>query len=402
MNSPPRNERSIVLLIAAVQFVNILDFVMVMPLGPDFAKSLGISTSHIGYLGGSYTGAAAIAGILGAGFLDKFDRRKALAVAMLGLGVGTLFGGLAQGLWSLMIARIIAGSFGGPATAIALAIVSDTVPIKRRGKALGTVMTAFSVASILGVPTGLELARRLGWRAPFFGVAALSAVITTFVITTLPPIIAHREIQKQDTRSGKLIDHLTVTSLTGTALIMISVFTIIPNISAFVQHNLGFPRERLGLLYLLGGSVSFLLTHRIGILVDRYGATVLIAAGTCLFSTAMFFGFIHPVSVNWLLVVFPLLMLAGSARGVPMNTLSSRVPKPDQRASFMSTQSAVQHGASALGALLSSAILTSDSTGKLQGISVIATFSIAIALFVPLVAHRVENSVRRRESQEQS
>jgi predicted MFS family arabinose efflux permease len=399
MSPSPRSERSIVLLIAAVQFVNILDFVMVMPLGPDFAKSLNISTSNIGYLGGSYTGAAAIAGVLGAGFLDKFDRRKALAFAMLGLGIGTFLGGLAQGLWSLMLARIIAGIFGGPATAIALAIVSDTVPKERRGKALGTVMTAFSVASILGVPTGLELARYLGWRAPFFGVAVLSAVITTFVITTLPPIIDHLKIKKPDMQSGKLIDHLTVTSLTGTALIMISVFAIIPNISAFVQNNLGFPRERLGLLYLLGGAVSFVLTRRIGILVDRFGATILIIVGTCLFSTAMFFGFIRPVSVNWLLVVFPLLMLAGSARGVPMNTLSSRVPRPDQRARFMSAQSAVQHGASALGALLSSAILTSDSTGKLRGMSAIATFSIAVALVVPIIAHRVEGSVRRRESQ---
>ncbi len=53
------SESRFVLLVGAVQLVNVLDFMMVMPLGPDFAKGLGIPTSEIGYIGGSYTAAAA-------------------------------------------------------------------------------------------------------------------------------------------------------------------------------------------------------------------------------------------------------------------------------------------------------------------------------------------------------
>jgi predicted MFS family arabinose efflux permease len=77
-------ERTLVLLVAAVQFVNILDFMMIMPLGPDFAAALGIPTSHIGVLGGAYTLAAAVSGIVGARVLDRFDRRTALGLAMIG------------------------------------------------------------------------------------------------------------------------------------------------------------------------------------------------------------------------------------------------------------------------------------------------------------------------------
>lgn len=73
------SERSLLFLIGAVQFVNILDFMMVMPLGPDFARDLGIPTSQLGLIGGSYTAAAAVTGLLGAFFLDRFDRRSALA-----------------------------------------------------------------------------------------------------------------------------------------------------------------------------------------------------------------------------------------------------------------------------------------------------------------------------------
>ncbi len=110
------SELSTILLIAAVQFVNILDFVIVMPLGPDFAKALGIPVSHLGWVGGSYTAAAAVSGLLGSFFLDRFDRRKALGVAMLGLVAGTLAGGFAVDFKTLMLARIVAGAFGGPAT----------------------------------------------------------------------------------------------------------------------------------------------------------------------------------------------------------------------------------------------------------------------------------------------
>jgi predicted MFS family arabinose efflux permease len=75
-------ERRVLLLLAAVQFVNIVDFMMVMPLGPDFSAELGIPNAQLGLVGGSYTAAASIAGLAGATFLDRFDRRKALAVTL--------------------------------------------------------------------------------------------------------------------------------------------------------------------------------------------------------------------------------------------------------------------------------------------------------------------------------
>src|SRR2546430_1917228 len=120
-----RQEWAIVLLIAAVQFVNILDFVIVMPMGPDFAKALDIPESHLGYVGGAYTAAACVSGLLGSLFLDNFDRRKALAVAMFGLVIGTASGALATDLPTLLAARVVAGAFGGPATSIAFSIISD-------------------------------------------------------------------------------------------------------------------------------------------------------------------------------------------------------------------------------------------------------------------------------------
>ncbi|MGZ3438337.1 MAG: MFS transporter, partial [Polyangia bacterium] len=59
------SERRVVFLVGAVQFVNVLDFTMVMPLGPDFARALHIPTSELGKVVAGYGQAAALSGFLG-------------------------------------------------------------------------------------------------------------------------------------------------------------------------------------------------------------------------------------------------------------------------------------------------------------------------------------------------
>src|ERR1700682_4294771 len=254
MPSPSRRELAVVLLVAAVQFVNILDFVMVMPMGPDFAAALGIPSSRLGLIGGSYTAAAAVAGLVSSFFLDRFDRRAALGIAMLGLVLGTALGGLATGLGTLMMARMVAGAFGGPATALSLSIVADVVPPERRGRATGVVMGAFSIAQVLGVPAGLELARQLGWRAPVFLVAGIAAVIAVVAVLLLPPLRGHLAERHEQTPASQLFAQRNVLlSWAMTFVVMASGFVLIPNISAYVQYNLAYPRSRLGLLYFAGG-----------------------------------------------------------------------------------------------------------------------------------------------------
>src|SRR5438067_13824464 len=112
------SERTVIFLIGAVQFVNILDFMMVLPLGPFFAGPLGIPASRIGVIGGSYTAAAAISGIACSFFLDRFDRRKALGVAVAGLVMATALRGFSVGVGSIVFGRLLAGCFGRPAASL--------------------------------------------------------------------------------------------------------------------------------------------------------------------------------------------------------------------------------------------------------------------------------------------
>jgi predicted MFS family arabinose efflux permease len=398
------SERTLLFLVGAVQFVNVLDFMMVMPLGPDFAAGLGIPASQLGLVGGAYTAAAAVAGLTAARFLDRFDRRKALAVAMLGLVAGTAAGGFATGLGSMVLARVVAGAFGGPATSLSISIVADAVPAERRGKALGAVMGAFSVASVLGVPAGLEAARLGGWRAPFFGVALLGLFLAAAALKLMPPMTRHLEAAAVTPSTGGgprlLRQPVARLALAGTALSMLSGFAIVPNLAAFAQYNLGLPRGRLGLAYLIGGVVSFAVLRLGGQLVDRVGAPVVAAAGTAAFVAVLAVGLAWPP--DWLPVVllFAGFMTANSLRNVAANTLSSRVPQPQERARFLSTQSAVQHLASALGATLSTRILTVGPDGRLAGMPALAAVSAAAAALLPLVLFRVAALLRARDARE--
>jgi predicted MFS family arabinose efflux permease len=406
MTPPRRSEGTILLLVSAVQFVNVLDFIMVVPLGPDFASALGIPMSQLGLVTGSYTIAGAAAGLAGAAFLDRFDRRTALAVSMAGLVAATAAGGLATGLGTLMATRVAAGLFGGPATSLAFAIVADAVPSERRGRAMGVVMGAFSVAAVLGVPAGLWLSQVGGWRLPFFSVAGVGAGVAAGAVLLMPPMGSHRGPAGRGA-AGRgplgeayafLADPAARLSLAATATVMGATFALVPNLAAFLQFNAGLPRERLGLLYMAGGATSFVVLRAVGRAVDRFGAPRVAAVGTAILVVNLALDFYPDVPVLPAWALFLAFMLGNSVRNPALTSLASRVPGASARARFQSTQSAVQHLASAAGALLSSRLLSVGPGDRLVGMDRVALWSTALALALPFLLWRVERHVVRREA----
>ncbi|MFY0529061.1 MFS transporter [Archangium gephyra] len=399
--SSPRvvSERTVVFLIGAVQFVNILDFVMVMPLGPDFAAGLGIPTSQVGNIGAAYTAAGCVAGVAGSYFLDRFDRRKALAVAMLGLVVATAAGGFATGLTSLLVARAMAGLFGGPATSLAMSIIADLIPPERRGRAMGAVMGAFSVASVLGIPMALKVAHWADWRMPFFAVAGLGLLLVAAAIFFLPPMRGHLERRQGPTVSVRDLftrpDVLQSYSLT--ALLNVAGFVIIPNISGYVQRNLGYPREEIEIIYFVGGLVSFVTLRAAGKAVDALGSFRVGTVGSLLFIGTLYIAFLHLPAGVPLVAVFACFFLSNGVRNVSYSTLTSRVPEQAIRARFMSFQSAVQHLGAAAGASLSSKLLTDLPDGQLGGMNQVVLVSMALTLMAPALFFLVERRVLARD-----
>lgn len=397
------SERTIIFLIGAVQFVNILDFVMVMPLAPYYSGALGIDSSQNGIVAGSYTFAACIAGLVGGYFLDRFDRRKALAVSMLGLVMATAAGGLARGMHSLMLARVCAGIFGGPATSVAMAIIADLIPQERRGKAMGAVMGAFSVAQVMGLPLSLKAADLGGWRMPFLGVAGMGMLVVLGAIFFLPPVRGHLDKGPRPAHPVGVLELLgrrdVQLSYLMSSLVMMSGFVLIPNIPAYVVHNLNYPREQLWNLYLAGGVVSLITLRLAGSWVDKLSSFKVGTAGAILGIALTYIGFVH--YPDWFPIhgLFVGFMMAMGMRNVSYNTLTSKVPENAVRARFMSLQSSISHFSSAMAsAVIAPMILGTLSDGSLVGMDTVAYLSIVLAWTVPPMLYIVERRIQARSA----
>ncbi len=414
------SERLVVLLVASFQFVNILDFMIVMPLGPQFSAELGIAEHYLGVVAGIYTLAGAVAGIAGSFFLDRFDRRNALAVSMLGLMIATALGGMAFNLESLLASRVLAGIFGGPATSLSLSVIADVIPVAKRGRAMATVMMGFSVASIFGVPIALELANVAGWRAPFFGVAALGLVISAGSLFLLPPMRHHFEARLANRQAPfweMFTKPLPLLSYASMACMMFSAFTLIPMIPSYVLHNLNYQGEpwlnhaiqsaginytfsELGALYLFGGMASLAMMQIVGRMTDKVGSAVMSWIGAVLLCGVIFASFINYQPWLPVLGIFVLFMGVSSLRGVPARTLDTRVPRIHERAGFMSAQSAVQHITLALAAGMSSLLLVEAPDKSLVGMPTLGWISVTFALLLPVFVTLTERALKKRDAAE--
>lgn len=379
-------------------FINVLDFMMVMPLGPDYAAAIGTSLDKIGIIAGSYTFAAAIMGFLCSFFIDRFDRRNAILFCLLGLAASTAITALAWDLHSMTTARLVAGCFGGPLTALSNSLVADVIPHDRRGRAFGKVMGAFSIASIVGVPFGLELSHYFGWRAPFLVLAAIALLAWLVAFKFLPHnvnTIAKHHLLVSLSRTWSVINRkISISALSIILFSMGSMFLIVPNTASYFIQNLNYPRESLGLLYLVGGIISFFTMRLAGRFVDSKGSTFVASIAFVILATAIYLGFINYHPFISPIVIFTAIMCASTARNVAMQATNAKVPHENERGSFMSLNSMLNHIGASSGAYLSSAILT-ESNGRLVNMEIVASLAIIISFFVPLMFYFTEKHLKK-------
>src|ERR1700744_2714066 len=114
-------ETRLVMMVGSISFISSLIFSLVGSLAPAFQKDLGIPAQEIGTIMGVYMLASATSGFLGTLYLDRFDRRKALAFGLTGVVLGLLLPGMAPTFSTLIAARILSGVFAGPSNSLAIA-----------------------------------------------------------------------------------------------------------------------------------------------------------------------------------------------------------------------------------------------------------------------------------------
>lgn len=367
----PRRELLLLLTLAGVQFTHILDFMIMMPLGPQFRALFGISDAQFGLLVSAYTLSAGISGLLASTYIDRIGRKKLLLSLYVLFGLATLACGLAPGYAWLMVARILAGLFGGVLSALCQTIVADVVPFQRRGRAMGIVMTSFSVSTVAGVPLGLFLAAHFSWHAPFFGIAALCAVLAAMAAATLPRLDAHVAHERGSVASviGEVLrepNHQKAFLLT--ALMMSAGFTVVPYITLYMQANAGLRPDQIPYIYLCGGVVTLFSARLFGKMTDRRGKVatfrwIALAAIGPMVGVTLVAGLPLPA----LLAVTTLMFMFMSGRMIPGMAIVTSAAVPRLRGTFMTLNTSVQSAAMGLASLVGGQLISRDAQGLVSG-----------------------------------
>ncbi|WP_205502123.1 MFS transporter [Rufibacter psychrotolerans] len=362
-SAPALRESWLLFILAAIQFTHIMDFVIMMPLGPQLMRVFQISPREFGFLVSAYTFSAAVSGVLSAFFIDRFDRKSALLGLYLGFTLGTFACALAPTFSFLLIARVLAGAFGGVLGALVLAIIGDSIPEERRGAATGKVMAAFSIASIGGIPVGLYLASHASWHAPFYLLTALSVLVLLLAWRMLPPMrqhLLHHVPQHPAQVLGTIFSRVNcLWAFTLMVTLSLAGFTVVPFLSPYMVANVGFAEAELSYIYLFGGLATVVTSQLAGRLSDRYGKRK-VFMWAALLSILPILAVTHlPRVPHWqAFVVTTFFFIFFGARFVPAMSLITSSVEPRLRGSFMSVNSSVQQLASGLAAFLSGLIIT--------------------------------------------
>jgi predicted MFS family arabinose efflux permease len=396
-----KREWAILLSLAAAQFCNIVDFMIMMPLGSQMMRIFQISPQQFSLLVAAYSFSSGISGFLIAFVADRFDRKRLLTWIFTGFTLGTLACALAPNYHFLLLARLGTGVFGGVISSIVLAIVSDLVPMQKRGTAMGVITTAFSAASVFGVPFGLFLASTFNWHAPFLFVVLVSMPILFLMIRIVPKVDSH--LQHAPVSPWRVLKNIwdnanQVRALLFICALMFGHFVVIPFLAPSMVLNVGFTEDQLAWIYFIGGSVSIVTGPWVGRLADRIGKQKVFTGGVILaFVPVLWITHMGPSSLFVALLATTLFFACSGGRMIPAFAIASGTVTPRNRGSFMSLQSCLQSLALSAASYIGGLIVVEDGgSGRLlhyPWIGYIAVFMGLVCLWLVRRIKVIDNQV---------
>ncbi|WNZ10575.1 MFS transporter [Streptomyces sp. 11x1] len=150
---------------------------VVSPLLPDMSESFDTSVAVMGLSVSVYGVCTAIGALIFAPLGDRVSRRVGLVTGMTVFVLGTLLCASAGSLGVFFAGRALAGLATGAFVPTAYAFVGDQIPYRHRARAMGIVVSSWSLSLVLGVPTGDFVGQRVGWRWTFGLLCVLGVLV---------------------------------------------------------------------------------------------------------------------------------------------------------------------------------------------------------------------------------
>lgn len=262
---------------------------MIAGLLPSVARDLNVGLPAAGHLVTAFSLAYAIGAPVMAVLTAGLERRRLLALAMVGFALGNLLAALAPDYAGLLVARLLLALSAATFMPAASSYAASSGGRERRGRALSMVTTGLTLAIVAGVPLGVLIGQGFGWRATFFGVAGLAALSLAGILARLP----HQKPGAATSLGERVAlakrgDILAV--LATSVLTVAATFTVYTYLGAFIAGVAGLGPQALAPVLLGFGLASAVGTQLSGSAADRWGArhTVIVCGGLALLAYLTF------------------------------------------------------------------------------------------------------------------
>jgi MFS transporter, DHA2 family, methylenomycin A resistance protein len=245
-----------------------LDGTLITVALPSVAHGLGVKGSSTSAVLSAYFGAYALFLIPGGELVDRFGARRLALSGLAVFALGAAAGALVTSFNALLVARVIQGAGAGLVSPAALAGAVSGFPPERRGTALGIWGASAGTANLAGPLLGGLLTVAFGWRADWWALVPLSALVAFGVFRNVPRLVRSGAGESAD---GPAVNRVVLAATLIAALtfaVMIGAFYIAEQ---YLQRAAGFSplgaSAALILVALLVGAAAPLS----GRLADRRG-----------------------------------------------------------------------------------------------------------------------------------
>ncbi|BEM09071.1 MFS transporter [Serratia marcescens] len=351
--TPTRKLTAIALVIAFIQFTNALEYMVFNPIFLYMAADFSVPVSYAGYVSAAYTLAAVISGIGAFYWIGGVEKRRFLLLNVALLGVTTLLIAATQQFYWLLALRLLAGLLGGTTMGVGIGLLLNAAPAALHGRLLATVISSFSLVSIVGMPGMLYLCEMANWRVALAAIGGLCLLAAVLVARFIP-----KDAPPPRTVAPAALDRRLLLFASAAGLTQFSPMLLIPELAPLLTQRLQAANAHLPWLFLLGGVAGYLATVLAGRWLQRFGAVTLTVSATLLLLGSLWLAR-GGDRAELFMVTF---LAAAYARLVAISSLSMRWPDHRQRAAFGTLQTALIHLSATVAFLLSSALLSGGLT----------------------------------------
>ncbi|WP_377288423.1 MFS transporter [Rhizobium sp. SG2393] len=227
----------------------------------------------------SYLAALTLMGLAAGRLGDRYGSKTVLVIGFAVFATGSLAALSAPGLGWLVAARFVQGAGAAVVMTLPMALIRETTPKDRMGRAMGLMGTLSALGTALGPVIGGALVPLGGWRAIFALLFALS-LPGLLLVTRLPKAqggASGGPTSLSAVLSCGLVAKLIVNGLV--AIVMMATLVVGPYA---LESGLGLRLGIVGLVMAVGPILSMVSGIVSGRLVDRFGTRIVLLTGLVL------------------------------------------------------------------------------------------------------------------------